>query len=116
MSPQGFKEIEPIDTRARSENGPWSGARERGVKPEKISEWMSASTARLAGLAHRKGAIAEGYDADITVWDPDAAFVVQSEALLHRHHVTPYSGRELFGTIERTYVGGETVYLRGHPA
>lgn len=94
----------------------WSGARERGVKPEKISEWMSASTARLAGLAHRKGAIAEGYDADITVWDPDAAFVVQSEALLHRHHVTPYSGRELFGTIERTYVGGETVYLRGHPA
>ncbi|HXV18079.1 MAG TPA: allantoinase AllB, partial [Gemmatimonadaceae bacterium] len=33
----------------------WTGARARGVQPERISTWMSESTSRLAGLAHRKG-------------------------------------------------------------
>ena len=85
----------------------WTGARARGVQPERISTWMSESTSRLAGLAHRKGRIAAGYDADIAIWNPGASFVVNGGTLRHRHPVTPYDGRALFGVVERTYVRGE---------
>ena len=87
----------------------WTGARARGVQPERISTWMSESTSRLAGLAHRKGRIAAGYDADIAIWNPDATFLVNGGTLRHRHPVTPYAGRELFGVVERTYVRGELI-------
>ena len=90
----------------------WTGARARGLKPERIAQWMSAAPARLAGLHGRKGALAPGYDADIVLWDPDARFVVNPMELLHRHKVTPYAGRELFGKVSATYVGGRRIFGR----
>ncbi|MBA3340589.1 MAG: allantoinase AllB [Gemmatimonadaceae bacterium] len=87
----------------------WTGARERGVGPEKISKWMSGAPARLAGLEQRKGAIAAGYDADIVIWDPDTSFVVSGASLQHRHPVTPYNARELWGEVRTTYVAGRRV-------
>ena len=88
----------------------WTGARARGLKPERIAQWMSAAPARLAGLQSRKGALAAGYDADIVVWDQHARFVVNPTELLHRHKVTPYAGRELFGKVSATYVGGQRIF------
>lgn len=90
----------------------WTGARGRGVKPERIAQWMSAAPARLAGLQSRKGALAAGYDADIVVWDPNERFVVDPTQLLHRHKVTPYAGRELFGRVTATYVAGRRIFGR----
>jgi allantoinase len=87
----------------------WTGARARGVKPEKIAQWMCAATAKLAGLGARKGVLAPGFDGDIAIWNPDASFVVDSDSLLHRHHLTPYAGRELFGVLEATFVAGEKI-------
>jgi len=92
----------------------WTGARARGMGPERIAEWMSAAPAKLAGLGRRKGAIAEGYDADIAIWDPEASFVVDPSSLCHRHPVTPYAGRELFGHVVATYVGGRRVFAGEH--
>jgi len=88
----------------------WTGARQRGVGPERISEWMSAAPARLAGLQSTKGAIAPGYDADIAIWDPDASFVVSAASLLHRHKVTPYVDHELYGKVVGTFVEGLRVF------
>ncbi|MFN2637353.1 MAG: allantoinase AllB [Gemmatimonadaceae bacterium] len=88
----------------------WTGARRRGVKPEQIAEWMSVGPARLAGLDARKGKLAAGYDADIVIWDPSAPFVVDPSALAHRHKLTPYAGRELFGTVSATYVSGRRIF------
>lgn len=88
----------------------WTGARLRGVEPERLATWMSAAPAKLAGLDYRKGAIAPGYDADIVIWDPDANFVVDASRLLHRHPITPYAGRELFGVVSETIVAGRRVY------
>ena len=90
----------------------WTGARARGLKPERIAQWMSAAPARLAGLQNRKGALAAGYDADIVLWDPEARFVVDPTELLHRHKVTPYAGRELYGKVLATYVGGRHIFGR----
>jgi allantoinase len=84
----------------------WTGARTRGIGPERVAAWMSANTARLAGLDARKGRLAAGFDADIVVWDPETAFTVDPNQLQHRHPVTPYAGRELFGRVRATYVGG----------
>ena len=88
----------------------WTGARARRLKPERIAQWMSAAPARLAGLQNRKGALAAGYDADIVVWDPETRFVVDPTELLHRHKLTPYAGRELFGKVSATYVGGRRIF------
>ena len=58
---------------------------------------MSAGPAALAGLSERKGRIAEGLDADLVIWDPDARFVVEPEQLHQRHKLTPYAGRTCSG-------------------
>lgn len=88
----------------------WTGARTRGVWPEQLAEWMSAAPARLTGLAHRKGALHAGYDADLVIWDPAVSFRVYPEELLHRHPVTPYAARELYGAVKATYVSGRLAF------
>ncbi len=87
----------------------WTGARARKCSPSDVAQWMCASTAHLAGLADKRGAIAAGFDADIAIWNPDASFVVVPSALYHRHPVTPYAGRELFGVVSRTFVKGKEI-------
>jgi allantoinase len=74
---------------------------------------MSAAPAKLAGLDTRKGKLAAGFDADIVIWDPDAAFTVRPELVYHRHKLTPYSGMQLFGRVESTFVRGQRVFHRG---
>jgi allantoinase len=88
----------------------WTGARARGAEPERIARWMSAAPAKLAGLSTTKGALAAGFDADVTIWDPDAAVIVDPARLLHRHAVTPYAGRQLFGAVRATIVGGRVAF------
>ena len=78
-----------------------------------LARWMSAAPASLAGLADRKGAIAIGRDADLIVWDPDAAFIVDAAALQQRHKLTPYAGRRLTGVVRTTLLRGEPVWSDG---
>ncbi len=91
----------------------WTEARQRGFTPENLAEWLCAAPARLAGLDDRKSRIAPGYDADLVVWDPEASFEVDAERLHHRHKVTPYAGRTLFGLVRQTLLRGETIYEDG---
>jgi allantoinase len=91
----------------------WTGARERGFTVAHLAEWMCVAPARLAGLEGRKGAITPGQDADLVVWDPEERFTVEPEGLHHRHKLTPYAGRTLYGAVRRTLLRGETVYDDG---
>jgi allantoinase len=92
----------------------WTAARERGVGLPDVVRWMSTAPAALAGLPG-KGAIAPGNHADLVVFAPDQAFVVDPARLQHRHPVTPYAGRELTGAVRRVWLGGQTVVSDGEP-
>jgi len=91
----------------------WTGAVARGHTLTHLSQWLSTAPAALAGLAHRKGRIAEGFDADLVVWDPAATFTVDPVRLRQRHKRTPYAGLVLKGVVHETYVRGGLVYREG---
>lgn len=44
------------------------------------------------------------------MWDPDAAADTTSEALKHRHKVSPYVDRPLKGRVRATFVQGRLVF------
>jgi allantoinase len=87
----------------------WTEALERSVSIEEVVRFMSAGPAKLAGLDHRKGFIAKGYDADLAVWEPEAAFTVDPTRLRQRHKLTPYAGHRLLGVVHKTLLRGRDV-------
>jgi allantoinase len=93
----------------------WTNLKERGLGVADVTRLLSAQPAKLAGLAGRKGKLAAGYDADIIIWNPEKTFEVVPEIIEHRHKITPYSGMELFGVVESTYVRGQKIYENGGP-
>jgi len=91
----------------------WTNLKKRGYGIGDLTRLMSAQPAKLAGLDKRKGKIAAGCDADIVIWKPEAEFKVVPEIIQHRHKLTPYSGMELFGKVEASYVSGNIVFEDG---
>ena len=121
-APADIKEIESGDF-ARAWGGigslqlrlqaTWTAASARGYGPEHLPGWLATNPASLAGLAHRKGTIGEGMDADFVLFDPDGAVTVRGSDLHHRHPITPYEGMTLRGMVVKTILRGQTVYDRG---
>lgn len=93
----------------------WSNARRRGHGLDQLVAWMCRSTAVLAGLEGKKGALAPGFDADIVVFDPDAIARVRADDLYHRNAVTPYDGAELTGVVVQTILRGVPVFENNRP-
>jgi allantoinase len=90
----------------------WTEARARRFGLEDVCRWMSQGPARIAGL-ERKGAIADGKDADLVVFEPDESSEVDPSQLHHRNPITPYESRRLDGRVVATYVRGVEVYSDG---
>ncbi|MFP5283207.1 MAG: allantoinase AllB [Actinomycetes bacterium] len=86
----------------------WTEARRRGIGLDRVVDWMATKPARRVGL-RRKGRLALGYDADLAVFAPDQAFVVDAKTLHHKNPLTPYQGRALAGVVRRTYLRGTEV-------
>lgn len=91
----------------------WTDASARGYKIEDLTKWLCREPARQVGLYNLKGAIKDGYDADIIIWDPDREFKVEPAMLHHRHKLSPYCGEALRGVVEKTFVRGRMVYDGG---
>lgn len=91
----------------------WTKASEKGFSVKELSAIMSTNVAEFLGVAHKKGNIAKGFNADIVIWNPEETFNVEESEILHRHKATPYSGKTLKGLVKQTYVGGQLVYNNG---
>jgi allantoinase len=78
-----------------------------------LARLMSLAPARLAGLADRKGQIAEGFDADLVVFAPEESFTVTPGSLHFRHPVSPYLGERLSGRVQQTILRGQLVFDHG---
>lgn len=83
-------------------------ARTRGIGLERVVAWMATNPACIAGL-RTKGAIAEGRDADLVVYDPTGSRVIDPARLAHRNPISAYAGRPVEGRVRQTV-------LRGRPA
>lgn len=79
---------------------------------EQIASWMSDAPARVWDLVD-KGRIAEGYDADLVLVDPDREWTVRNEDQLTKCGWTPWHGTSLVGKPVRTIVRGKTVFVDG---
>jgi allantoinase len=91
----------------------WTEASRRGFTLTDLNRWMAEEPARLAGCSSRKGRIAEGCDADLVIFEPEAEFVVTEDCLHYRHPVSPYLGEKLRGIVKATYLRGKCVFTSG---
>jgi allantoinase len=91
----------------------WTGLKERGFELQDMARLMSEEPARLAQLKGQKGRLADGYDADLLIFDPDATLKVTAEDLHTRHRVSPYIGETLRGKVVATYLRGQPVFEEG---
>ncbi len=95
----------------------WTALHQRGhdvaQSAERIGKWMAAGPARLAGFTGRKGVLAPGADADLVVFDPDAAWTVTPDDLHFRHKLSPYLGANLRGRVQETWLRGRRIFRDG---
>ncbi|MBI2856841.1 MAG: dihydroorotase [Chloroflexi bacterium] len=75
---------------------------------------LTCEPARILGVRFSGlGTLLEGSVADLTVFDPEADWVVAESALASKGKNTPYMGATLRGKVMATLVGGKVVYLDG---
>ena len=76
-----------------------------------IAKVFSEKTAELYGL--KRGKIAEGYAADLVIFNLNKDTTVKAEDLYSKCGWTPYEGESLKGYIETVYVNGEVALKDG---
>jgi len=76
---------------------------------EQIVSWMCSAPARIWNIAN-KGAIREGFDADLVLVDLEKKATILDENQLAKSGWSPWHGVELTGWPVRTWVMGQTVF------
>jgi dihydroorotase len=88
-----------------------------GVSLVRALEVVTSGPANVLGAAlgsrhGRVGCLSVGAVADLCVFDPAAAWTVQSDALRSQGKHTPFSGYELPARVRYTIVGGQVAFER----
>jgi allantoinase len=79
---------------------------------EQFIPLLTEHPAGVLNIQHRKGFIKQGYDADLTIWNPSEDFTVKEADIFHKHKISPYVSKQLKGTVQQTYVNGQLVFDR----
>lgn len=73
-----------------------------------LIEKMSTNPAKIVGID--RGSLKVGMAADITIFDPNASYVIESDNFVSMGKNTPFEGKKVKGIVRYTIVGGYTVY------
>jgi dihydropyrimidinase len=84
----------------------------RGYSLSRYVDLVSTNAARIMGIYPRKGAIAAGSDADITILDPARRGKVRAEGL-HETDYTPWEGHDIFAWPVVTILRGKVAVENG---
>ncbi|MCP2357508.1 dihydropyrimidinase/allantoinase [Nonomuraea thailandensis] len=88
----------------------------RGLPLTRIAEVAAANPARAFNLWGRKGGLAVGFDADLTVLDPALTRTVTTDLLLSGQDHCPFEGVRVTGWPVTTVVGGRVAFHEGKTA
>jgi dihydroorotase len=75
-----------------------------------VARVMSASPARIGGLAHQGRPLAVGEPANLTLVDPDRAVTVDAAASRSRSRNNPWHGRTYTGAVHTTIHRGRVTH------
>lgn len=78
------------------------------ISSKKLSQLMSANPARLLNI--KKGLLKIGYDADLTIVNPDEQWKVDSRLFYSKGKATPFEGKTLFGKVKTVFINGRRVF------
>ncbi len=78
------------------------------LTPLQMAERMSYTPAKIIGID--KGTLLPGKAADITIIDPDAEYVIDSNTFASKGHNTPFNGKKVSGEVRYTIAAGKVVY------
>jgi dihydroorotase (multifunctional complex type) len=78
----------------------------------KIARLMAEGPVRVFGL-ERKGSIVPGHDADLTLVDADAEWVIGEQALQTKCGWSPFEGSRMKGRVRQVFLRGQEVYADG---
>jgi dihydropyrimidinase len=84
----------------------------RGYSLPRYVDLVSANAAKIMGLYPKKGAIAAGSDADITILDPSRRGKVRAEDL-HETDYTPWEGHDIYAWPVTTILRGKVMVENG---
>ena len=87
-------------------------AQQEDIPVERIASAFSERPAELFGIKDR-GAIKEGYYADIVIVDPECRFTPVRDDLRYKCGWTPYEGAELKGKVDTVFVNGKKAVSKG---
>lgn len=79
------------------------------ISLEKMVELLTISPAKVIGLKN-KGALKEGADADITIWNAENQFTIDANNFYSKARNCPFNGWDVYGKPTRTIVAGETKF------
>ncbi len=83
------------------------------LTPSEFVAITSANTAKLFNLYPRKGAVAEGADADLVLWDPQGTKTISAKTQHSKGDFNIFEGRTVKGIPSHTISQGRVVYANG---
>jgi dihydropyrimidinase len=79
------------------------------ISAQKFVELSATNPAKIFGMEKQKGSIAEGLDADVLLWGPDAEYVISAATQCMATDYSMFEGWRVKGNAARVYSRGELV-------
>ncbi len=83
------------------------------LTPSEFVAITSANCAKLFNLYPRKGAVVEGADADLVLWDPQATKTISVKTQASKGDFNIFEGRQIKGLVTHTVSQGRVVWADG---